>query len=121
MKTVYEANNSLEANIIQSVLQQAGLSPVIIGAYLQGGIGDLPTAGLVRLMISDEEYAAGREIIQAWEQQTLDDKQLTAMLVSPVKQTTTVRMIRWLILIALIIGIAMSSIYFLTSIFRINP
>jgi hypothetical protein len=37
------------------------------GAHLQGAIGELPMAGLVRLVIAPEDHASARAVIDAWE------------------------------------------------------
>lgn len=67
MKLVYEAQNSLEAHMILHMLEQAGLSARIDGEFLQGGIGEAPALGLIRVMIEESDYAEGRSIIEDWE------------------------------------------------------
>jgi Putative prokaryotic signal transducing protein len=67
MRQLYEAANGLEAHMIVNLLEQQGLKTRIDGEYLQGGIGELPAAGLVRIMIAPEDYAAGRDFIQRWD------------------------------------------------------
>lgn len=53
--------------MLADLLRQEGLTPHVFGEYLQGGIGELPAAGFVRLMIADEEYTAARELIEQWQ------------------------------------------------------
>jgi len=67
MRTLYEAANAIEAHILQDVLRQEGFSPFIHGEYLQGAMGELPAAGLVRLVIAEDEYVRARAVIEAWE------------------------------------------------------
>ncbi|MFN0162013.1 MAG: DUF2007 domain-containing protein [Burkholderiales bacterium] len=67
MRQLYEAANGLEAHMIVNLLDQQGLKTRIDGEYLQGGIGELPAAGLVRIMIDPADYAAGRDFIQRWD------------------------------------------------------
>lgn len=67
MKTVYEAANAIEAHMLQDLLRQEHLEAEVQGAYLTGGIGELPAAGLVRLTVADDDYAQAREIIKRWE------------------------------------------------------
>lgn len=69
MHTLYEASNSLEAHMLKDLLAQEGLSAHVQGEHLQGGMGELPAAGLVRLMIDEAEHAAGRALIARWEAQ----------------------------------------------------
>jgi hypothetical protein len=67
MRTLYEASNSLEAHMILNLLELQGLSGRIDGEYLQGGMGELPAAGLVRVMVAEEDYQAAKEIVNKWE------------------------------------------------------
>lgn len=67
MKTLYQASNSLEAHMILNLLEIEGIAGRIDGEFLQGGIGELPAAGLVRVMVAEEDYPAARKIIERWE------------------------------------------------------
>jgi hypothetical protein len=67
MKTLYHPANALEAHMLVHLLQQEGLSPEIQGEHLQGAIGELPAAGLLRLVVPPEQYDAGRSAIARWE------------------------------------------------------
>lgn len=67
MKTLYEAANAIEAHMLLDLLAQQGLSAHIHGEHLQGAIGELPAAGLVRLVIPEEQYERAREVITRWE------------------------------------------------------
>jgi hypothetical protein len=67
MKTLYQAANAVEAHMLVDYLKQEGLSAQVLGEHLQGAVGELPAAGLVRLVIEDEQYEAAREAIGRWE------------------------------------------------------
>lgn len=67
MRTLYEAANGLEARLLHDLLAQEGVPARIYGEFLQGGVGELPVAGLVRLMVDERDYAAGRALIARWE------------------------------------------------------
>ena len=67
MKTLYEAGNSLEAHMLLDLLKQHNLHAEIHGEHLQGAVGEIPAAGLVRLVIEDEDFAAAREIVEQWD------------------------------------------------------
>ncbi|RFP76951.1 DUF2007 domain-containing protein [Hydrogenophaga borbori] len=67
MKTLYQAANAVEAHMLADYLKQEGLHAQVLGEHLQGAVGELPAAGLVRLVIDDEQYEAGREAIARWE------------------------------------------------------
>lgn len=67
MKTLYEASNAVEAHMLLDLLKQEGLAAHIHGEALQGAIGELPAAGLVRLVVDEECYAPARAVIERWE------------------------------------------------------
>jgi hypothetical protein len=67
MRTLYEASNSLEAHMILNLLEMQGLSGRIDGEFLQGGVGELPAAGVVRVMVDEEDYPAAKEIVNRWD------------------------------------------------------
>lgn len=67
MKTVFEPSNALEGHMLQDLLQQRGISSRLDGAQLQGGVGELPAAGLVRLVVEDEDYELARAVVADWE------------------------------------------------------
>lgn len=67
MRTAYEASNAIEAHILQGYLEQEGITVQVVGAYLQGAIGELPAHGLVRLLVDDNDYDRARAAILRWE------------------------------------------------------
>lgn len=67
MRTLYQAGSAIEAHMLLDLLKQQGLSAEIHGEHLQGAIGELPAAGLVRLVVDEPDYAAARALIDRWE------------------------------------------------------
>lgn len=67
MKTLYEPADALEAHMLHDFLRQEGITTRIDGAYLQGGVGELPASGLVRLRVEEADYERARAIIKKWE------------------------------------------------------
>jgi hypothetical protein len=67
MKTVYEAANAIEAHMVLDLLKQEGLSAQLHGEHLPGAVGELPAAGLVRLVIHEADFARAREVIERWD------------------------------------------------------
>ena len=67
MRQVFEASNMLEAHVVNGVLQAEGIHSFVQGEYLQGGLGDLPVSGLVRVAVNDVDYEQARAIILQWE------------------------------------------------------
>jgi len=67
MKCAYEAANGVEAHMIANLLEQVGIETRIDGEHLAGGVGELPAAGLVRVMVEEHRYDRARKVIQDWE------------------------------------------------------
>jgi hypothetical protein len=67
MKTVYEAANGVEAHMMMALLQQQGIASRIDGEYLQGGVGELPASGLVRVVVDEADFDAARGVVDAFE------------------------------------------------------
>jgi predicted ribosomally synthesized peptide with SipW-like signal peptide len=67
MKTVYEAANGLEAHMLCDLMQQEGITAFVRGAALQGAMGELPAAGLVRIEVAEADFARGRTLVEQWE------------------------------------------------------
>lgn len=67
MKTLYEASNAIEAHMLVDLLKQEGLMAHIQGEYLQGAVGEIPAAGLVRIEIDEAAFAQARALIDRWE------------------------------------------------------
>lgn len=83
MKTVYEASNSVEAYMLQDYLRQEEIVVEVRGEFLAGGVGELPAAGLVRLIVEDEHYARAKEAIERWEKASSIDPTPTASAKKP--------------------------------------
>lgn len=67
-RTVYEAANAVEAQMLQDLLKQDGIATRIDGAFLQGAVGELQAGGLVRLVVEDDDdHARARAVIERWE------------------------------------------------------
>jgi hypothetical protein len=67
MKTVFESSLAVDAHMVLHLLQQGGLQGQVLGDFLPGGAGDLPAAGLVRVVVADEHEAEARNLIADWE------------------------------------------------------
>ena len=66
MKKVYEASHGLEAHMIADLLRQQGITGRVEGEYLAGAIGELPAAGLVRVVVEEDDYEPARKVIERW-------------------------------------------------------
>ena len=68
LKTVYEAQTGIEAHMVANLLEQSGIAAQVHGEYLQGGIGDLPVAGLVRVRVDELDYDRARQVVEDWDE-----------------------------------------------------
>lgn len=67
MKQVYACATALEAHMILNLLQQKGIEGRIEGEYLQGAVGGVQAVDIVRVVVSDEDYPAARQVISDWD------------------------------------------------------
>jgi len=67
MKCVFEASNGVEAHMIKNLLLLENVETEVYGEHLQGGVGDLQAFGMVRVMVSEEDYPKAHQIIVDWE------------------------------------------------------
>lgn len=79
MKTLYNASNALEAHMLRDLLRQEGVDAHIHGEALQGAIGEMPAAGLIRLMVHEHDYDAGRGVIERWESAQIVEEEPAAL------------------------------------------
>lgn len=73
MKIVYEAANSLDAHVVQDVLRQHHIAAIVLGEHLQGAIGDLQAANLVRVEVPDDDASRARQIVMDWDRSNPGD------------------------------------------------
>jgi len=71
MIIIYQAANSLDANMIKGLLTQYNIPSYIQGELLQGGMGELPTADLVTVSVQNEYAVAARKIVTEWQAGTI--------------------------------------------------
>lgn len=67
MKTVYVAQHSIDAHVVRGMLENHGISAIVTGDYLQGGLGELPAFGMIEVRVDDEEADEARRIVQRFE------------------------------------------------------
>ncbi|MBT9552373.1 MAG: DUF2007 domain-containing protein [Hydrogenophaga sp.] len=67
MQSLYQPASAVEGHMLADLLRQQGIEATVLGEHLQGAIGELPAAGLIRLVVAEEDHARAREIIERWE------------------------------------------------------
>ncbi len=74
MITVYNANSSIDAKLIQDQLGFADIPSHIMGDLLQGGVGELQPQGLVNVMVEKKHFKKARKIVLDWEKDVQIDE-----------------------------------------------
>ncbi len=69
MESVFEAENTVEAHMVVHLLARSGIGATVLGEHLQGGVGELPAHGNVRVAVEPEDVAKAREVIEEWNTQ----------------------------------------------------
>ncbi len=104
MIKIFEAQNSVEAHLILNLFEQAGLTGRIDGEYLQGGMGELQVSDIVRVMIVEDDYEKGKEIIRQWEtKEIIEIESNLAIKTSENKPNNSYLTIKWKNFILIII------------------
>jgi hypothetical protein len=62
MQIIYRAANIIDANLVKGALEHAGILAFVNGEYLTGGIGQLPMADLVSVMVADADVERAQTI-----------------------------------------------------------
>lgn len=65
MKTVYRAENIIDANLVKDALAQEGIHAFASGEYLAGAIGELPAWDLIRVMVASEDVGRALPVVRA--------------------------------------------------------
>lgn len=63
MQRIYEPRDLLEAEMLRGMLAAEGVEAYLTGRHLIGAVGELPAAGLLGLMVADEQAGRARELI----------------------------------------------------------
>ena len=79
MRCVYQARDGLEAHMVADLLQQVGVAARVQGDLLQGGVGELPAAGLVSVWVDNEEETRAREVVEGYLREQPDSEASPAM------------------------------------------
>ena len=78
METVFEPDNNIEGHMIVNLLERSEIKAELIGQHLQGGVGELPAAGNIRVVVFDSgQVEEARRIIKEWEKTPHADESVT--------------------------------------------
>lgn len=78
MRSVYQAENLFDAQLVKDALEAEGIPAFVTGASLVGAMGELPVSGLVEVQVPDGAHPAAQVVVarvNAWlsEPPMLDD------------------------------------------------
>lgn len=63
MKAIYLAQHIIDAQLVRDALEAEGIPAYVGGAYLTGGLGELPVNDLVRVMVPESLADEARRIV----------------------------------------------------------
>lgn len=63
MRTVYHADNIVDAHLVKDALEQAGIPAFINGEYLIGGVGQLPARDFLAVAVPDVCVDAAKPVV----------------------------------------------------------
>jgi len=66
MQRIYEPQDLLEAEMLVGMLANEGITAHLLGRHLLGAIGELPLAGLLGLLVEDDEAQRASQLIAAY-------------------------------------------------------
>lgn len=69
MRSVYQAESPIDAQLVKDALEAKGIPAFVIGAGLIGAIGELPVSGLIEVRVPDSAWPAASVIaarVDAW-------------------------------------------------------
>jgi len=64
MRSVYQAANLFDAQLVKDALEAEGIPAFVTGADLIGAIGELPCQGLIEVRVPDGAWPAARVIAE---------------------------------------------------------
>lgn len=76
MRAVYQAENILDAHLVRGALEANGLRAFVAGEYLTGAAGQLPAAGLVTVLVDEDDFAVAEAVIADIAANRLDPDEL---------------------------------------------
>lgn len=66
MQRIYEPQDLLEAELLLGMLASEGVEAHLAGRHLLGAVGELPTLGLLALVVEDEDAEHARRLIAGY-------------------------------------------------------
>lgn len=68
MTSVFDTSDLITAQMVCDLLKRVGIRARILGEHLQGGMGDLPAIGLIRVVVPDAHADEAKSVIaESWD------------------------------------------------------
>ncbi len=64
MRTVYHAENIVDAHLVKDALENDGIPAFIAGEYLVGAVGELPARDFIAVMVPDSSMEAAERRVR---------------------------------------------------------
>lgn len=64
VRTVYQAENLIDAHLVKHLLEARGIPAFIAGEHLSGAIGELPVLGIIAIAVPESAYGEARAVIE---------------------------------------------------------
>ncbi len=64
MKRLHVAKHAAEAHMVRGFLESAGITSIVRGEFLSGGIGELPADVCAVWLLNDEEFAQADKLVR---------------------------------------------------------
>ena len=78
MKTAYDAQNLIDAQLVCDLLHSAGIAARVSGAGLLGAAGELPAIGVVQVLVPDADVERARAVVAEWDAGEIPDEETLA-------------------------------------------
>lgn len=75
MKTAYDAQNLIDAQLVCDLLHSAGIPARVSGAGLLGAAGELPAIGVVKVLVSEADVERARAVVAEWDAGEIPDEE----------------------------------------------
>jgi hypothetical protein len=75
MRTIYHAQNLIDAHLVKNALEQEDIPAFIAGEYLTGAVGQLPALDLVAVQVADACVAPAEAVVKRVEAQLAQARQ----------------------------------------------
>lgn len=72
MRTVYRAENLVDAHLVKDALENAEIPAFIAGEYLTGGVGQLPALDYLAVMVPDSAVPMAEDVVRGVEAQLFE-------------------------------------------------